>query len=105
MPGSSAGAAPPGTGTAKLGNDPTKAAKAGQEGVVNAQRNAEGESTVRSIEGGVHTEQATRSAQAAALEAIKAEENALDDAALPAARREQVRRYFTELRKRFEKEN
>ena len=41
----------------------------------------------------------------AALDAIAAEENALDEAALPAARREQVRRYFTELRKRFEKEN
>jgi hypothetical protein len=105
LPGSSAGGAPPGTGTAKLGGDPTKATKAGQQGVVNAQRNAEGESSVRAVEGGVHPEQAARSAQATALEAIKAEENALDDAALPSARREQVRRYFTELRKRFEKEN
>lgn len=105
MPGSSAGGAPPGTGSAKLGSDPTKPAKAGQQGVVNAQRNAEGESAVRSIEGGAHDEQARRATQATTLEAIKAEENALDDAALPAARREQVRRYFTELRKRFEKEN
>ncbi|MCE9518680.1 MAG: hypothetical protein K8R87_03820 [Verrucomicrobia bacterium] len=105
MPGSSASSALPGTGSAKMGNDPTKAAKAEQQGVVNAQRNAEGESSVRSIEGGVHDEQAKRSAQATALDAIKAEENALDDAALPVARREQVRRYFTELRKRFEKEN
>lgn len=105
MPGSSSGGAPPGTGTAKHGNDPTKPARAGQESMVNAQRGAEGQSTVRSVEGGARTEQAARSAQATALEAIKAEENALDDAALPAARREQVRRYFTELRKRFEKEN
>jgi len=105
MPGSSPRGAPPGTGTAKLGNEPTKPAKAGQQGVVNAQRGAEGESAIRSIEGGAHSEKAARSAQATALDAIKAEENALDDAALPAARREQVRRYFTELRKRFEREN
>ncbi len=105
MPGSNAGGALPGTDSAKMGNDPTKATKAEQQGVVNAQRNTEGESSVRLIEGGVHNEQATRSAQATALDAIKAEENALDEAALPAARREQVRRYFTELRKRFEKEN
>ncbi len=104
MPGSSAGGAPPGTSSAKMGNDPTKATWADQQGEVNAQRNAEGESTVRSIKGGVHNEQAKRSAQATALDAIKVEENALDDAALPAARREQVRRYFTELRKRFERE-
>ena len=35
-------------------------------------------------------------------EAIQAEEVALDESALPTARREQVRRYFHELRKRFE---
>ncbi len=105
MAGPSAGAAPPGTGTAKMGQDPTKPDKASQEGMVNAQRNADGESTVRAVEGGAHNEQAARSAEAVALESIRAEENALDDAALPAARREQVRRYFTELRKRFEKNN
>ena len=33
------------------------------------------------------------------FDAIAAEEGALDDTALPPARREQVRRYFTELRK------
>jgi hypothetical protein len=96
---------PPGTGTAKMGGDPTKAAKAGQQSVVNAQRNAEGASAVRQVEGGIHNEQATRTAQSTVLDVIKAEENALDDAALPVARREQVRRYFNELRKRFEKEN
>lgn len=105
MPGASQGGAPPGEGTAKMGNNPTKQGKAGQQSIVNAQHNAEGESAVRSVEGGVHNEQAMRTARLTVLDAIKAEENALDDAALPAARREQVRRYFNELRKRFEKEN
>ena len=33
---------------------------------------------------------------------VRQEEAALNDSALPPARREQVRRYFNELRKRFE---
>jgi hypothetical protein len=40
-----------------------------------------------------------------AVETIHEQEAALDDAALPPSRREQVRRYFQELRKRFEPEN
>lgn len=93
-----------GNGTTDLGNSPTAKTKSGQDATVNAQRGTEGESTVRAVEGQTHNEQASRAAQATALQTITAEENALDDAALPAARREQVRRYFTELRKRFEKE-
>lgn len=105
IPGSNPGGLPPGNGAAPMNGKPTEKSKPGQQSVVNAQRNADGESSVRSVEGQVQNEAATRSAQATALDAIASEENALDDAALPPARREQVRRYFTELRKRFEKEN
>lgn len=102
--GMSQGGQQAGNGTTQMGNAPTQGTKAGQQATVNAQRNADGASSVRSVEGQARTEQASRSAQATALDAIAAEENALDESALPPARREQVRRYFTELRKRFEKE-
>jgi biotin operon repressor len=101
----SAGGLKAGNGTTALGNNPTEKTKPTQSGVVNAASNAEGESSVRSVEGAAHTENAARNAQATALQSIAAEENALDESALPTARREQVRRYFTELRKRFEKQN
>lgn len=94
---------PPGAGKADLNNTPTQKTETGNQSVVQAQQNNEGQSTVRSVEGGTRTEQSTRSATQTALEAIQAEEAALDEAALPPARREQVRRYFNELRKRFER--
>jgi hypothetical protein len=105
MPGGNQGGLQAGSGTTPMGNSPTAQTKAGQQATVDAQRNAEGTSTVRSVEGQARAEAASRGPQATALEAIAAEENALDDQALPPARREQIRRYFTELRKRFEKEN
>jgi hypothetical protein len=94
---------PPGVGKADLNNTPTQKMESGNQSVVQALQNSEGQSTVRSVEGGARTEQSTRSATQTALEAIQAEEAALDEAALPPARREQVRRYFNELRRRFEK--
>ncbi len=93
---------PPGSGKADLNNTPTSKQNTDNQSMVRAQQNSEGQSTVRSVEGGVRTEQSTRTATQTALEAIQAEESALDEAALPPARREQVRRYFNELRKRFE---
>ncbi len=93
---------PPGQGKADLNNAPTEKQKTDNQNVVRAQQGNEGQSTVRSVEGGARTEQSTRSATQTALDAIQAEEAALDEAALPPARREQVRRYFNELRKRFE---
>jgi len=93
---------PPGQGKADLNNTPTEKQSTGDQSVVRAQQNSEGQSTVRSVEGGARTEQSTRTSTQTALEAIQAEEAALDEAALPPARREQVRRYFNELRKRFE---
>ncbi|MFN0077379.1 MAG: hypothetical protein ACKVY0_12985 [Prosthecobacter sp.] len=92
----------PGVGKADLNNTPTPKLERGNQIVVQGQQNNEGQSTVRSVEGGARTEQSTRTATQAALESIQAEEAALDEAALPPARREQVRRYFNELRKRFE---
>ena len=92
----------PGVGKADLNNTPTPKQSTGKQIVVQGQQNNEGQSTVRSVEGGARTEQSSRSATQAALESIQAEEAAIDEAALPPARREQVRRYFNELRKRFE---
>ena len=92
----------PGVGKADLNNTPTSKQETANSDVVQAQQNAEGQSTVRSVEGGARKEQSTRSATQTTLEAIQAEEAALHEAALPPARREQVRRYFNELRKRFE---
>lgn len=103
-PGMSPAGSDPGNATSKPMGDATEQTKPGQSTTANAQRNADGRSTVRTIEGQARDEQSTRTAQATAIEAIAAEEGALDDTALPPARREQVRRYFTELRKRFEKE-
>lgn len=99
MPGSGL---PPGSGKADLNNTRTTKQNTSNQSVVRAQQNSEGQSTVRSVEGGVRNEQSTRAATQTALDAIQAEEAALDEAALPPARREQVRRYFNELRKRFE---
>jgi hypothetical protein len=93
---------PPGNGKADLNNTPTTKQNTENQSVVRAQQNSEGQSTVRSVEGGVRNEQSTRTATQTALEAIQAEEAALDESALPPSRREQVRRYFNELRKRFE---
>lgn len=92
----------PGVGKADLNNTPTEKMETQQRDMVQAQQNAEGQSTTRSVEGGTRRESSTRSATQTTLESIQAEEAALDEAPLPPARREQVRRYFNELRKRFE---
>ncbi len=94
-----------GNGKAKLDAAPTAPPKAGQSATVNARSGNEGTSTTRSIEGGVRQEAANRTAEEMAVDLIHEQEAALDDAALPPARREQVRRYFQELRKRFEPQN
>lgn len=92
----------PGNGTAKLDNTPTAAKKAAGDSQVNAVQGNEGQSTSRSVEGGIRQEGAGRNAQQTAVDFIQQQEEALDESSLPPARREQVRRYFTELRKRFE---
>lgn len=92
----------PGVGKADLNADPTEKQDTSGSSVVNAQQNNDGQSSVRAVEGGTRQESATRTASQTAVEFIEAEEEALDDAALPPSRREQVRRYFNELRHRFE---
>lgn len=92
----------PGFGKAELNAEATERIKNGSQSVVTAQSNSEGQSTVRAVEGGVRDEAAGRSATEVAVEFLSAQEEALDESALPPSRREQVRRYFTELRKRFE---
>ncbi|MDZ4288040.1 MAG: hypothetical protein U0984_08780 [Prosthecobacter sp.] len=92
-----------GVGKAELNADPTAKQNTANQAVVAPQQSNEGQSTVRAIEGGTRQEQASRTASQMAVDFIQAEEEALDESALPPSRREQVRRYFTELRKRFEK--
>ena len=91
-----------GNATAKLDAQATAPKKTNRDSQVNAARNNDGQSSSRSVEGGVSQDKAARTAQQTAVDFIKQQEEALDDAALPPARREQVRRYFNELRKRFE---
>jgi hypothetical protein len=98
------GGSDPGNATSRPDGAPTEKAKPGQSVTADVQRNAEGVSAVRTIEGQAHQEQTVRHSQSTVFEAIAAEEGALEDAALPPSRREQVRRYFNELRERFEKE-
>jgi hypothetical protein len=93
-----------GLGKAELNADPTPRQDTANQAVVAAQQNNEGSSSIRSLEGGARQESAARSASQIAIEALSVQEEALDESALPPSRREQVRRYFTELRKRFEKE-
>lgn len=94
-----------GSGKAKLDAPPTSpSSQTKQSSVVTAASGAEGQSSTRSIEGGIREESATRTSQQIAVDLIQEQEAALDDTALPPARREQVRRYFQELRKRFEPE-
>jgi hypothetical protein len=92
----------PGIGKAELEAEATEKIDTSNSSMVTARPGSEGQSTVRAVEGGVRQENASRSATEEAVEFLAAQEEALDEAALPPARREQVRRYFTELRKRFE---
>ncbi|HEY1082118.1 MAG TPA: hypothetical protein VGE29_07640 [Prosthecobacter sp.] len=103
MPGQTGGREP-GVGKADLKTGGTEKHDSTQTRVVTAQQNNEGQSSVRAVEGGTRQESASRTATETAVEFIQAEEEALDDAALPPGRREQVRRYFNELRRRFEKQ-
>ena len=92
----------PGVGKAKLEAEKTAQTKADGSSVVTAKSGTDGASTTRSIDGGIKQESAERTAQQTSVDFINEQEAALDDAALPPQRREQVRRYFGELRRRFE---
>lgn len=95
----------PGSGTAELKGEETSAQESARKALVNAQTQNEGASTVRQVQGAAPGEEKSgRGPSALAVEFIEAEEQALDETALPMARREQVRRYFNELRRRLEKD-
>lgn len=111
-PGSTAGAPGAGAGTgglqagngpAAMGNRPTGAIAPKGTEVVQADPSATGESQVRAVAGPEHEEEAAREAQRIRIEAIRAEEEALHAEPLPLSRREQVLRYFTELRRQLER--
>jgi hypothetical protein len=103
-PVASAGGQDVGNGTTGLGANKTASQKAVRDSTVAAQINADGESTMRSVQGKTRQEAAERERQQAAVDFIKVEEQALDERALPLSRREHVLKYFTALRKRFEEE-
>ena len=91
-----------GTGSAPYNPNPTVPLQASTTRVANTPIGKDGESIVREIDPRSHSEEATRSAKDLALEFIKAEEEALDEEPLPLTRRDQVLRYFTELRSQLE---
>jgi hypothetical protein len=93
----------PGSATAKRDAAATARSKAQDSKQVSAVANTAGQSSVRQIAGGVTEQSSGLATQSITAEFLAAEEAALDDAALPAGRREQIRRYFTALRKRLEK--
>ena len=91
-----------GTGSAALGGGKTKPREAGKNSTVAAKMNEEGEVGMRAVEGQVRGEEATRAASSERIDFVNIQEEALDEATLPATRRAHVRRYFHLLRMQFE---
>ena len=98
-----AGLAPGKGSTQAFAGEQTDVAETARQVQVKAQQSGEGSSMLRQIEGGAPREEdASQTASQLSVEFLEAQEAALDEAALPAGRREQVRRYFNALRKRLE---
>jgi len=94
-----------GTGTAEMTEEAAaEALQATGDARVAARAGTEGESTMKSIEGEVRTEEAVRTRQEVIADFIAVEEQALDDQALPLSRRQHVLRYFSAIRRQFEKD-
>jgi hypothetical protein len=94
-----------GTGTAAMTEEAAaEALKATGDSQVAARAGTEGESTMKSIEGEVRAEKAARSRQEVIADFIAVEEQALDDQSLPLSRRQHVLRYFSAIRRQFEKD-
>lgn len=95
-----------GTGSAAMTEEAAaEALKATGDAQVAARAGTEGESTMKSIEGEARAEEAARSRQEIIADFIAVEEQALDDQALPLSRRQHVLRYFSAIRRQFEKES
>jgi len=93
----------PGTGSAPLGDaESPPGQEATGEAVVRIDPATPGASTLRAVEGREREEQAGRERHQLTIDRLRAEEQALDDLALPMSRREEVRRYFHRLRESFE---
>jgi hypothetical protein len=95
--GSGVGGQQAGTGTAGLGGDATRPNEASTTSQVNVGPRTPGASQVREIEAAPRREETARAARQAASDFIAAEQAALEAEELPLMRRDQIRRYFTEL--------
>ncbi len=73
--------------------------------MVDAAINQNGQMITRQIDSPGHGEGSQREFQRAAVQFIKAEEDALSDASIPLSRQQQVRRYFTALRTLIQSES
>lgn len=94
-----------GSGSAAMTEEATSGAlEATGDSQVVARAGNEGESTRTSVEGGARKEEANRSRQEVIADFIAVEEQALDDQTLPLARRQHVLRYFSAIRRQFEKD-
>ena len=103
MNGGGRGGLEAGVGSAAYGTAATESLKPTAKKVVSADPAGDGPSEFQEVEGQSHREEAARSARALAIEFIRAEEEALSEEPIPISRRNQVLRYFSELRNRIEK--
>lgn len=92
-----------GSGTAEMIDDQSDATKAARDSEVVAQINENGESSFRAVDGKVRNESVERTRQEIVTDYLAAEEQALDGQTLPLSRRKHVLRYFSAIRKQFEK--
>ncbi len=96
---------PPGSAKSEMKGEETAVPESVKSAMAKAEKTGEGASSVRQVEGGAPREEGVSQGSAAlSVEFMEAQEAAMDEAALPMARREQVRRYFNALRKRLEGE-
>lgn len=94
-----------GSGTMAMFEQEGNITEADQEARIEATLNEDGESEFRAVEGqSGRTEAATRSRRDIASSFIDVEESALDEKSLPITRRNQVMRYFSEIRRQLEEE-
>lgn len=96
---------PPGSAKSEMKGGETVVPESVKSAMAKAEKTGEGASSVRQVEGGAPREEGVSQGSAGlSVEFMEAQEAAMDEAALPRARREQVRRYFNALRKRLERE-
>lgn len=93
-----------GSGSAAMFEAQSDILEASREGRVMAQINRDGGSTTRAVEGGARSEEAELARREVVADFLAVEEQALDGQSVPRTRREQVLRYFSEIRRQFEEE-